>query len=58
MDQPPGLKNCTANGAALEVEVRRPLAQVSDRERAFWRRAVELERRRLVARLQTATPVR
>jgi len=37
-------------GPATEARAHRPLPQVSELERAFWRRAVDLERRRLLTR--------
>ena len=50
MDESPSPRIFELPGPGPEAPAHRPLPQVSDLERAFWRRAVDLERRRLVTR--------
>jgi len=50
MDESLKLAASELRDTALEIRVGHPLPQISDPERAFWRRAVELERRRMEAR--------
>ena len=59
MDESPNLDARKPRDAALASRVWRPLPQVSDPERAFWLRAVDLERRRLATRRRPiAVPAR
>ncbi|MDH4259161.1 MAG: hypothetical protein OEW16_02545 [Gammaproteobacteria bacterium] len=49
MNMSPNPESRPPAGEVAETRVRRPLPQVSEPEREFWRRAVDLERRRMAA---------